>query len=120
MFADPLPNVTINAVPYTLNRVSAGVNASQYSTADGTLLLSSQHLLGKRARRTLRFRFSKIAVDPLVPTQNAPYSMGFTFGVDVPLVGFTIADQKFMVDGCVASLNATSGLLISKLLGWES
>jgi hypothetical protein len=40
--------------------------------------------------------------------------------VDVPLVGFTIVQQKYDVDGFLAALSASSGALITKFLGGES
>jgi hypothetical protein len=63
---------------------------------------------------------SKVAPDPLFPAQNTPYSMSTTLVVDVPPVGYTVAEAKAVVDGLIAQLNASSGALITKLLGGEN
>jgi hypothetical protein len=39
---------------------------------------------------------------------------------DVPGTGYTIAEQKAIVDGFVAALSASSGALITKILGAEN
>jgi len=118
MFADP-QSVTINAVPISLPRVSVGDNSGKYLSADGAVSETVKHTYGKRARRTVRINHSKVAVDPLIPTMNAPYSMSCYLTVDAPNVGYTVVEQKYVVDGFLAQLQATSGLLITKILGGE-
>jgi hypothetical protein len=39
---------------------------------------------------------------------------------DVPLLGYTVTEQKQVVDGFIAQLNASSGALITKVLGGEN
>jgi len=46
--------------------------------------------------------------------------MTFYVVADVPKVGYTVAEQKAVIDGFVAQLNATSGALITKWLGGEN
>jgi hypothetical protein len=115
-FADP-QTVTINAIPYTLNRVSSGINTGEYLNAPGDTKLSIAHAYGKRVRRTIRLDRSKLAADPLNPTINSPYSMSTYLVVDHPIMGFAIADQQYIVDGFVAYL-ATAR--ITELLGGEN
>jgi len=119
MFADP-QSVTINAVPISLPRVSSGDNFGKFSSSDASVTETVKHTYGKRARRTVRINHSKVAIDPLVPTQNAPYSMSCYIVFDVPNVGYTVAEQKYVVDGFLAQLQASSGLLITKTLGGEN
>jgi hypothetical protein len=40
--------------------------------------------------------------------------------VDRPKYGYTVAEQKAVIDGFIAALNASSGANITKLLGGES
>jgi hypothetical protein len=120
MISDP-QSVTISGSTISLPRTSSGINASTYQSADGTVTeLFSSAYGGKRTRRTARINHRKNAPDPLFPAQNAPYSMSCYIVVDVPPVGYSVTEQKAVVDGFIAQLNATSGALITKLLGGEN
>ena len=118
-FADP-QSVTINAVANSLPRVSSGVNSGSFSKDDGTVKLDVSHAYGKRTRRTIRLTHSKIAPDPLVSAQNIKYSMTAYVVVDVPVTGYTIAEQKQIVDALTAYLTASSGARTTQLLGGEN
>lgn len=118
-FSDP-QSVTINAVAQTLPRVSVDTNASIYQKDDGTVKLTASHSYGRRKRSLLRLDFSKTAADPLTSSNNVIYSMSVQLVVDRPLVGFTIAEQKQIVDALSAYLTASSGANTTKLLGGEN
>ncbi len=118
-FADP-QSVTINAVAQTLPRVSSGIDAGIFRKDDASVQLSVSHRSAKRVRRALRLDHNKIAVDPLVPTNSVPYSMSVTLVVDVPKVGYTITEQKQIVDALAAYLTASSGARVTQLLGGEN
>lgn len=119
MLAEP-QSVTISGTAHSLPRVSSGVDSGKFATSDGAITESVSHQYGRRTRRTFRIDHSKYAPDPLFPSQNVPYSMSFYVVVDAPKVGYTVAEQKAVVDGFITQLNATSGALITKLLGGES
>lgn len=119
MLNDP-QSITINAVPHSLPRVSTGGNSSTYSKDDGNVKLSVSSAYGKRTRRTARVDFRKTAQDPLFPAQNTPYSMSCYIVADVPTTGFTVTEQKQIVDALTGWLTATSGANVTKLLGGES
>lgn len=118
-FTDP-QSVTISGTAHSLPRVSQGPNASSYANADGSITEVASSTYGKRTRRTFRINHSKYAPDPLFPTQNVPYSMSFYVVADVPKVGYTVAEQKAVIDGFIAQLNANTGALITKMLGGEN
>jgi hypothetical protein len=118
-FSDP-QSVTINAVAQSLPRVSSGEDKGAFRKDDATVGLKVSHSYGKRVRRVIRLDHQKVATDPLVPTQNAPYSMSISLVVDAPPVGYTVAEQKQIVDGLTAYLTASSGANVTKLLGGES
>lgn len=118
-FSDP-QSVTINAIANSLPRVSSGVNAGTFSKDDGTVKLSVAHAYGKRNRRTIRIDFTKVAADPFVSGVNNKYSLSAYLVVDVPVTGFTIAEQKQVVDGLTAYLTASSGARVTQLLGGEN
>jgi hypothetical protein len=115
-FADP-QSVTLNAVANSLPRVSVDLNSSIYRKDDGNVQLDISDIYGKRARRSVRLTHRKVAVDPLVPANSTPYSMSAYLVVDVPLVGYSIAEQKYNVDGLVGWLISAN---ITKLLGGEN
>lgn len=119
MFTDP-QSITINAVANTLPRVSVNGSSAVYQKDDGNVKLLVSHASGKRLRRTARIEFKKTAADPLFPAQNTPYSMSTYIVADVPATGFSVTEQKQIVDALVAWLSASSGANITRLLGGES
>lgn len=119
MFSDP-QSITINAVAQSLPRTSIDKSSSVYTKDDGNVKLSVAHAYGKRVRRTARVDFRKTAADPLFPAQNTPYSMSCYIVADVPTTGFTITEQKQIVDALAAWLTASTGANVTKLLGGES
>lgn len=117
--SDP-QTITINAVANSLARIGFGENSGRFRKDDTTVELAISHQYGSRTRRVMRIDHRKIATDPLVPTVNVPYNMNFYIVLDVPKVGYTIAEQKQVIDGFITYLNASSGAKITQLLGGES
>jgi len=119
LLTDP-QSLTVNAVANALPRVSTTQNGAVYSKDDGNLKLTVSSAYGKRIRRTARVDFRKTAPDPLFPAQNSPYSMSAYIVADVPSTGFTVVEQKQIIDSLTLWLTATSGANTTKLLGGES
>lgn len=119
MFADP-QSVTINAVAQTLPRTSSGSNSGIFTTNDGLVKLSVQHSYGARNRRVIRLDHRKVGADPLLSGVNNEYTMSVYAVVDVPKVGYTVTEQKQVIDGFLAALSASSGAKITQLLGGEN
>lgn len=118
-FADPQV-VTINAVAQSMPRVSSGTNKGEFRKDDSSCKLTVSHQYnGTRNRRLLRLDFSKIAPD-VFTSDNTKYDMTTYLVVEVPVTGFTVAEQKQVVDGLVAYLTASSGAKITQLLGGEN
>lgn len=118
-YADP-QSVTINAVAQSLARVSSERYKGVFQKDDGLVALTVSHQLGSRTRHQLRLDHAKIAANPFDSSLNARYSMSAYLVVDVPLVGYTIAEQKQVVDGLTAYCTASSGAKITQLLGNEN
>jgi hypothetical protein len=118
-FSDPQA-VTISGTALSLPRVSSGENTGSFQTNDGTVRMSVSHQYGKRTRRTIRLEHSKIAPDPLISSANIKHSMTTYVVFDTPVTGYTVAEAKAVWDGFVASLGASSGAAITKLLGGEN
>lgn len=114
-FSDPQ---TFNAL--TLPRISSGINAGAFATADGTTNLSVAHTYGSRTRRVIRVDFKKLVPDTLVPSTNVVRSMSAYVVVDHPIQGFTNAELKVQVDALVAYLTASTGAKVTQLLGGEN
>lgn len=117
-FADP-QSVTINAVANSLPRTSSGVNSGAFTKDDGTVRLSVSHAYGKRTRRTVRIEHSKVAPDALTGL-NVKSSMSTYIVADVPNTGYSIAEQKQIIDALTAYLTASSGARVTQLLGGEN
>lgn len=118
-FADP-QSVTINAIANSLPRTGSGEGTGDFTSADGLIKLSVSTVNGKRSRHTLRLDHSKVAADPFISGVSVKYSMSTYIVVDTPLVGYTNADAKLVVDGFLAYLSASSGANVTKLLGGEN
>jgi hypothetical protein len=118
-FADP-QTITINAVAQTLPRTGYGPTSGVFTKDDGTVKETVSHSFGKRTRHSLRIDFQKIAPNPLIAAQNILFSMSTYLVVDVPVTGFTVVEQKQVVDALTAYLTAASGSKVTQLLGAES
>jgi len=118
-FADP-QSVTIAGAPVSLPRTGSGVNSGTFTSNDGLVRLTVSSQYGKRTRRTLRLEHSKVAPDPLISSTNVKYSATVYMVVDTPVTGYTVAQQKELVDAFAAYLAASSGANVTKLLGGEN
>jgi len=118
-FSDP-QSVSIGGTAVPLPRTSSGVNSGAFTAADGTASLVVSHAYGKRTRRTVRINHSKIAPDPLISAQNIRHSMSVYLVVDAPVTGYSVAEQKSIVDALAAYLSASSGARTTQLLGGEN
>ncbi len=118
-FSDP-QSVTIGGTTTSLPRTGSGINTGSFKSNDGTVAFSVSSSYGKRTRRTIRLEHSKIAPDPLISSQNIKYSMTTYIVTDAPVTGYTVAEQKAVVDGLVAYLTASSGARVTQLLGGEN
>jgi len=118
-FADP-QSVTINAIAKSLPRTSSGTDSGTFTKDDQEVKLSVNHAYNKRNRRQIRLDHQKTTTDLLDPNINTLYSMSVYLVVDVPKVGYSIAEQKQVVDGFAAYLTASSGARVTQLLGGEN
>nr|QDH91450.1 MAG: hypothetical protein H2Bulk36754_000002 [Leviviridae sp.] len=118
-FSDP-QSITISGTPISLPRTFVEDTTSKYSSADGLVILTASHSLGKRNRRVLRVDHSKIAPDSFRPAENTEVSMSNYMVFDLPPTGYTNADAKAVYTGFKTLFTATSDALIDKLLGGES
>lgn len=117
--ADP-QSIKISGVTTSLPRVSTGKYQSVYESSDGLIKLSLASTIGKRTRRVVRVDVSKITTDPFIPANNVEVSTSMYLVIDEPPAGFTNADLKAIYDGFVEALQATSSVVVTKLLGGES
>jgi hypothetical protein len=117
--ADPI-SVDIGAGAVSLPRIGFGQTSGIFQSADTKLKVTFSHATGKRIRSVARLDVNKIAPDPLFPAQNTPYSMAMYVVVDVPLVGFSQADQQGVYTGLTGMLNATSYATLIKFLALQT
>jgi len=119
-FADPKTVASIASGPTSLPRVGSGPNTGSFRSNDGTVQLSVSSTYGKRVRRTVRLEHAKVAADPLISSTNIRYSMSTYIVTDAPITGYTVAQQKEVVDALVAYLSASTGARVTQLLGGEN
>lgn len=117
-FADP-QSVTINSVAQSLPRVSSGKDTGTFRKDDSTVQLTVSHTYGRRTRRLIKIDHSKIAPD-VFTSDNVKYNMSVHLVVDAPPTGYTVAEQKQIVDALTAYLTASSGARATQLLGGEN
>lgn len=116
-FPDP-QSITISGVPTSLPRVSTGQFSSDYQSADGLITLKVASAIGNsRIRRVLRVDHSKLAADVFQPDRQVKRSMSCYLVLDVPQVGYTIAEAQAVHAGHKA---LATDALVTKLLGGES
>jgi len=89
-------------------------------SADTAVSEAITHAYGKRARRSVRLNHSKISADPLFPTQNVRPSLSISVIFDAPLNGYTVTEVKAVWDGFAAQLAATSGAMVTQILGGQN
>jgi len=118
-YADP-QSVTINSVATSLPRTGAGDSSGSFQAADGSIQLKVSHVYGRRTRREVRLIQTKTSTDPLIPSQNVVSSMSVYLVVDVPKNGFSVTEEKYIVDALTGYLAASSGAKVTQLLGGES
>lgn len=113
--------VTISGTAISLPRTGSGMREAEFTSPDGLTKETVRHTTGNRqTRHYIRLDNSKIAADPLAAGINVKSSIGVWIVINVPDVGYTVAEQKAVVDGFLAQLSASSGALVGKLLGNES
>lgn len=116
-FTDP-QSVTINAVPYTLPRVSTEATKSVYSTADELLKMTVSHIKTKdRTRSMIRLDKTVVAADPFDASKSYSQSLGIYVVIDRPKFGFTATDMDFVVQALKAWATTANVL---KVVGTET
>lgn len=118
-FSDPL-SVTISGVATSLPRTSVSGDETTYQSADGLIQVQASHDSGKRYRHLLRINHSKLTADPFRPSENVKVSMSNYIVFDVPVAGYTAAEQLAVYTGFKGLYTAATDALIVKLLAGES
>lgn len=117
-FSDP-QSVTIGSAQ-SLPRTGQGIGTGSFTKDDGTVGLVISHTNGKRIRRTARVNFAKVVADPLVTGTNLRVSSSCYIVLDVPVNGFTVAEQVQIITGLTTWLTASTNANATKLVGGES
>jgi hypothetical protein len=118
-FTDP-QTITISGVTTPLPRTSTEGDETAYTSADGLIQMLASHDYGKRNRHLLRLNHSKMTSDPFIPADNVKVSMSNYIVFDVPVVGYSTAEQLAIYQGFKTQFSASTDALISKLLAGES
>lgn len=118
--SDP-QSVTLNSVATSLPRVSTGENKSVYQKDDGFVKLTISHAPSRTStRRVVRLDTTDVAADPLLAGVNREVPFAAYLVIVSPNVGLSLATQKDKVLGLTTALTASSGALLTKVLGGES
>nr|UJQ85318.1 MAG: hypothetical protein 2 [Leviviridae sp.] len=113
-------SVTISGTAVSLPRISVGENSARYRSADGSVDMEISHTYGRRETHRIRLHHNKVSADPMSPSLNRPFDESVTLVINRPDVGYSAAETKALADSLLAALSASSGALITKLLGGES
>lgn len=117
MLADP--TVTISGAAKTLNRTSMGTDSGAFATSDRAHQMTVAHSYGRRTRRVIKLKQSTLVANPLISGQNISQEASVHLVVDTPN-GYDTATAKAIADGFLAYLTASSGAVLTKLIGGES
>jgi hypothetical protein len=114
-------SVTLNSVATSLPRVSVNDFSSRYQKDDGFVKLQISHQPNKtKTRRMVRLDTIDVAADPLLAGVNREVPFAVYLVIESPTVGLSLATQKDKVNGLLTALTASSGALLTKVLGGES
>lgn len=119
-YSDP-QSITYNAVAKSLVRVPPTGVAGQtlFRQDTGEFVLTTSHVNGpKRTRHLARLDHQVVAADPLTAV-NAYQNMAAYLVVDIPLVGFSLTDQKYLGLALTDWLSASSAAKLIQLLAGE-
>jgi predicted Zn-dependent peptidase len=115
-FTDP-QSVTVDAVPYSMPRISSDGTGALYSTADEAFKMRISHQESKgRTRRMVRLDKRVVAADPLTAV-NVYQSVGVYLVIDQPEYGFSIDNIDDIVQGFKTWLSTAN---VTKVCGSES
>lgn len=120
-FSDPQAFPMPTAGANSLVRIASDP-VGAFQKADGTVTLKFAHAptKGGRVRHSVEVTHSKVAADPFTSGLSRTYSMTARLVIDVPaLGGYTVAEQKDVIDGLVDYLDNTSGANVTKVLANE-
>lgn len=120
MISDP-QSLTINTVPYTLNRTKVGDETCTYRSSDGTVQLRTSHQASKgRTRRMIRIDHKQVAPDPITAV-NQLVTAGIYIVVDVPTnLSYSNEDILLLWNGFANYVTATSSAVMQKIFAGES
>jgi hypothetical protein len=120
LLADPQA-VTVNAIAQSLKRTGMGPNSGSFMTNDGAFKLTVSHNLGSVNQRLIRLDRTQTVANPLTTGEYFETTDSVWLVSRTPKVGtLTVVQQKHLVDGFLAALSASSGALITQILGGEA
>jgi len=119
--ADPL-SITLNSVATSLPKTNMIESKSTYTKDDGLVKLTVAHQeVGKtKTRRVIRLDTTDVAADPLLAGINREVPFEAYLVIVDPKVGLTIAAKKDKVTSLLTLITASSGAVLTKVLGGES
>lgn len=121
---DPI-SITLNSVAVSLPKTSVGENKSAYTKDDGLVKISVSHQevgknSGAKTRRVIRLDTTDVAADPLLAGINREVPFEAYLVIVDPKIGLTLAAKKDKVTSLLTYLTASSGAVLTKILGGES
>lgn len=118
--ADP-QSITVNTVATPLPRVTFGASEGVFSNPENTLRLRVAHTAGRRGstRHLISVQQTKVAADPLTSV-NTEVTAQAHIVIDAPRSGFTLSEQKDLVQALTTYLSASSFAATTQILGGES
>jgi len=119
MLSDP-QSITISGTAVSLPKTGTGPSSGTFTSADTSTSEVISHAYGKRVRRAARLNISKVSADPLLPSTNTRSTASMTVVWDVPVNGYTVAEVKAAWDGFAAQLAASSGAMVTQILGGQN
>lgn len=118
MLTDPQA-VTVGGTAISLPRTGSDKSSSDYTSADGlSQMRVGQTVNASTKQTTISLKTNKIAADPITAV-NSRKSDLWTITNTAPLDGFTVTEIRDQLIGLANALTASSGALITKILGGE-
>ncbi len=119
MFTDP-QTLTISGSAKTLPRTGSSDNSGVFTQDTGDNKMTIRHAYGKRNRHSLSVVNTKTTADPLITGSSFIASMSVQISVDVPPVGYTVAEATAVCAAVFTFLTASTNAATTKIIGGES
>lgn len=117
MFTEPM-TITVSGAAKSLSRIGTSDLKGVFNNTAAGIRGTISHTSGKRDRHVVRFDFNKLTADTFTEGVNKNVSMSVLLSIDVPTVGFSVAEIEANTQAVIDKLDEVG--VLTKITNWES